>query len=447
MSGKRSTHAFDSIEATSDSMVEIQIEESLVRETLMTIDSANSREDFITLAAFFCVIILTALAGLYGPPASMTFRKDRLVTNTEQETIRYKSNSISSLNRHLSLSFALERRQKEGDLDECVSVSYVVECKYDGIQAKVAQDRIERACFKCVSGAAVTTSLELFSDNSVSYNEIIVSVSVSGNLAKYSALIVDGVAGVREHTIFQMYVRVLFSFFAVVFFVLFIFRLRSMPVKLWHLEQRLTVPLLALDCLFCDPFFVFDAYWPSSAFVIYDAICCGVFKSYVCFFVLTLFDSLRYKNRRTDKCFFVPKFLFTAVLFGVLTYRELRNRSLAIEPFLWVAYYAWAIYSIIVASLQVDITERYKFNMYLIAVASSMALTFTGNVLFVHLKLALDTSIHFALSFAVENMFVLLMACFHWPFEVLHDHSFMDNKSASEIFDGTRFFPSLDSDN
>jgi hypothetical protein len=50
----------------SDKMINIQIEESLVCETLMTIDSANSCEDSVILADFFCILVMIALTGIFG---------------------------------------------------------------------------------------------------------------------------------------------------------------------------------------------------------------------------------------------------------------------------------------------------------------------------------------------------------------------------------------------
>ena len=447
MSRRRQVQAFESLEASSDSMIDIQIEESLVRETLMTIDSANFQEDFVTFAGFFCVIILTTLTGLYGPPATTTFEKRHMIMNSRQESVHFVSTSVCPMTRHLSIGIKFEQRQ-DAYSENTLQIQYRVEGKYDGNQVFFAQNHFDEAKFDGTQNSPTTTTFQFFTDNSIIYNYLSLEVKVKGDLSKYSTMIISGVAGVPDHTLFLVYFRSLFSAFAIVFFALFLVRLRSVPVTLWHLEQRLTVPLLALACIFCNPFFALDVYWPSPTFQMYDIVFGALFKSYLSFFVLTLFDSLRYKNRRTDKCFFVPKAIFTVIIFWSLVSHGLNDTHglTFMEVVLAIIYGFWLVSSVVLASVGVDITERYKFHMYLTAVGSFLAILTLAYLFFVQWGICPNRDMHFIVTFAVANMFVLLMGCCHWPYEVLHDQGFADSAGGSDRRNRNEIFANVESD-
>jgi hypothetical protein len=95
-------------DTASDEMIDIQIEESLVWETLVTINSANYREDMLPLGGFFAILILTALTGIFGPPSVVVQALDREIGNRSMiEPINFVASEISSFNRFVSLSLKL----------------------------------------------------------------------------------------------------------------------------------------------------------------------------------------------------------------------------------------------------------------------------------------------------------------------------------------------------
>jgi hypothetical protein len=153
---------------------------------------------------------------------------------------------------------------------------------------------------------------------------------------------------------------------------------------------------------------------------------------------LALFDSLRFKNRKVTKWFFVPKIAFVIILFiSSVAHGVYDNVSLfelphikrdfieeglrAAEFGIYAVYVAWAVVAIVHAAVKVDVTERYKFNLYCAAgvtAVGTMALVKWLFALFSRLK---QSSVAFVVASGVENLFVLLMAYFHWPYEVLHE--------------------------
>jgi hypothetical protein len=289
-----------------------------------------------------------------------------------------------------------------------------------------------------------TGRIRIFSDRLLIYDTLDVTVGFDGLSSQLSRVSVQSTTGVPDHTLFQIYFRLVFAFFCLLFLAFLTMRLRLMPPKLWHLEQKLTVPLLFLDLLFTDPLYILHAYRPSRFLIVFHTIMTSLFTSYFRFFVLVLFDSLRYKNRKTDHCFFSPKIAFSLVHFAVSLIHGIsddvasfgdspleRNHTQGTperaEMIIYCTYLIWVAWSVVAASAQVDITERYKFNMYLAASAFSLLALGTVQIIFHWMRLFGRSSLHFAISFAAQNVFVLLMAYCHWPYEMLQDQTYLDS--------------------
>jgi hypothetical protein len=157
-----------------------------------------------------------------------------------------------------------------------------------------------------------------------------------------------------------------------------------------------------------------------------------VFNAYFRFFNLALFDGFRFKNRQTDVGFFIPKIgiVLTLFLFSLVhgIYDDMSDFGLpsvsadhveqnlrGVEmTFFWI-YMFWIAGSIAFAWLHVDDSERYKFNLYVTIGVMSLAAVVAAHVLFHEFTALSKSSLRFAIRFAVENGFVLLMSFFHWP--------------------------------
>jgi hypothetical protein len=431
----------------SDEMIDIQIEESLVRETLMTIDSANYREDVLTLAGFFAILVLTALTGIFGPPSVAIQTIDREITNhSSVERIAFASAPLSGLNRFISLTLKFIEAEPCASSQMRPAFVYRIEARRDGVVMHSEQQKFDSVLLpfrKC------SASMQLFTDRLIGYDTVEVSLQMGDLKGEIVKLVIESATGVPDHSLFQIYFRVVFALFALLFLFCLAMRLRSMPVKLWHLEQKLTIPLLVLDFLFTDPLYIVHFYYPSRNLIILHTVLVALFTSYFRFFVLVLFDSLRFKNRKTTNCFFAPKILFVlctfvvSVIHGVgddvaslgdspLERVHSEGASERVETMFYFFYLFWVAGSVLAASAQVDVTERYKFNMYLSAVAFSLLALGVVQLIFYRLRLFGRSSLHFAISFAVQNIFVLLMAYCHWPYEMLQDQTYMDNGDTSE---------------
>jgi hypothetical protein len=141
--------------------------------------------------------------------------------------------------------------------------------------------------------------------------------------------------------------------------------------------------------------------------------------AYFRIFILSVVDSLRFKNRNTDEWFFVPKASFGIAHFFVLVIAD--NQSAVngrlLKSGMEILYFLWMAVAVVVAKLRVDPTERYKWNVYV--TAGTVTILPGVHVLFDASGGFGTSAIGFIVDYGVTNVFALLMAYLHWPYEVL----------------------------
>jgi hypothetical protein len=138
-------------------------------------------------------------------------------------------------------------------------------------------------------------------------------------------------------------------------------------------------------------------------------------------FILIIVDSLRFKNRNTGGCFFVPKAVFGVAHFLVLTGIEtlFKVEVKVLKSGMEMVYILWTAVAVVAANLRVDPTERYKWNIYVGAGAIALAILAVVHVLFVAMSRFRTSAVGFIVNYGVANVFALLMAYLHWPYEVV----------------------------
>ena len=435
-------------DSSSDDMVNIQIEESLVRETLMSIDSANFNEDLLTILSFGFILIFVLLTGIFGPPDTIPHTNTiKIVNDTAIFEKKLPYSDFNSLNNHLAISLSLTPINKSYSRLMNVNFHYIIQCKNKGILVRTQNEKFKEYSVYYTEGSSKTSRIHLFNHTLITYDSLVLELIFDHAGTEFESFTVNFVTGSPEHTVFQVYFRIIFAAIAMLFLVFLLYKLRKLSFKLWHLEQKMTVPLLFLLFLYNDPLYVIHCYYPSIVIVIFDRLVYALFHSYLSFFILVLFDSLRYKNRKTDSCFFVPKitlcilmFIFYAAhgiydelhMYDDQSGRDPTENALAItELVLYLIFVVFTGFSIIVSGIQVDVTERYKFNIYLSSGIIAVLIMAVAQVLF-SMRFIYGTSLSFVLKFAVENVFTLLMAYFHWPYEVLQDQQYDGTQNGQE---------------
>jgi hypothetical protein len=455
------------IPTSDDDMIDIQIEESLGRETLMAIDSANFRDDLFSIGGFILILLITTITGILGPRPTETkvqvtkFVEPKshtgLVAPQSQEVSMTITN-ISRKNRFVSfsLSFNLDKNSNSPP-DTNFSYAYKVSLSKKG-KKRVKSNYVDGARIFIRPGDKTSAIIDVFSTKVINFDAIQFYATVD-SVKGFSSVNLIEEHGFTQHTIFQIYFKTIFALIEIAFLVLFVARLKSVQFKLWHLEQKLTVPLVLLVILYNNPLSFFTISHPTYVTVILDTVIDCLFTVYFRFFILVLFDSLRYKNRKTDECFFVPKIAYSILDFLIMVshgiYEDISNTTQVhtalsvitiVEYILFCGYLVWAAVSIAVAGCQVDITERYKYIIYMVSGLSALLLLGLSELFLGLMGFLENSALKFVENYAIENVFVMLIAYYHWPYEVLHDQNYIDGDDPNQATLPAEFFVNNDSD-
>lgn len=423
-------------EDNSDEMIDIRIEESLVRESLMKIDASSMKDDIYLLLIFFGIIALNFLIGCtkiqeyYKETESHPFSPTTL--------INYQKNDISSRNQFISFFLYLEGEETTQATEFRANFTYESKCYKGKDLLRTTRQQFTNFQFKTQENSMTTLPFNFYYDQIIDYERIFVTVRlISETESDYENATISIYYGNNFLNVIQISIKSTFSIIHIFLLILIVLQLKSEPFRYWHLEQKLTIPLVFVTIFYNDPIEIIHLLIsPSYSILIFDCICKSVFLTYFEFFILSLFDSLRYKNRKIKKCFFTPKIVFILFLFVVtLSHRiydtitsfdsspsfERDSVELAfriVEIIFHLFYYFWFISSVVKAAMQVDVTERYKFNVYFaICFSSLMFLSISYCLgLFDFFK---NKTLNVFVPMATVNLFVILMICFHYPYEVL----------------------------
>ena len=111
-----------------------------------------------------------------------------------------------------------------------------------------------------------------------------------------------------------------------------------------------------------------------------------------------------------------------------------------------LANWKWFALSVIFAGFQVDITERYKYIIYCVSGITALTLLALSDFFLGFLGFFENSALKFVEQYAIANVFVMLMAYFHWPYEVLHDQNYLGGDEAAQATMPADFFVNNDSD-
>ena len=436
-----------------DEMIDIQIEESLVRESLMAIDTSNFKEDVYNLLGFAVILGLMMMIGFFGPPATLSQTVSQYFNDNFY--IQFFSEELSPKFRFVDYILTLTRDNASAKTHQkfWASFQYTVESYKNDVILHRSSDKINELSFEFLPGETKSKHIHVYRDRIIDYSRIEFTIKVlhSKDIPEEG---INATAKVRfgdpSFTLFQKVARLFFSIFVLSSLGIFLKKLSKTKFKLWHLEQKLTVPLLALGVLYNNPLYIIQADYPTYVYILYDTIVVSLFSAYFKFFILVLFDSLRYKNRKTGNCFLPPKIIFIIILFlssvihGIYDditsfhdmpnhmYDQIENGLKWTEIILTFIYLIWAGITVFLAGLQIDITERYKFFMYLITGGTSLLVLCIVNVIFPIFDVLRNSSIHFMMRFSVDNAFISMMMFFHLPYEVISDQDYASDSDRND---------------
>ena len=434
-------------ESSSGNLIDIQIEQSLVRETLMVIDSANCKEDLFTLIGFISALIIALAIGILGPQEDINSEHGYII-KYNSKSIEIPFNGIKSTMRTIKVDIYFGKGANIPYFESTASFDVTVR-KLKGAHL-VGEEKKSIINKTIVFGENDTESqlFNIFSDNCIVYNNINIAINNLKIDARLTQLYVRINNGTEEHTMFQIYIRTIFASFCTLMLTLFLIKLRPVGVSLWHLEQKLTAPLALITMCLNNPLFSFYAFFPAKWFILVDDIFQALYTAYFNLFILILFDSLRCKNRKTDSFFFAPKFVLAIIQFiaslSFVLYKDMLNGdplySADVEDKLnWAEFiirylfYAYIVVSIVRASIDVDVTERYKLIIYIASCGTALCITLIADLINKFSSFGAESSIKFITNYSVKSIFVMLMIYFHWPYEILNDQAYDESGPSNQL--------------
>lgn len=442
---------------TSNDMIDIRIEESLVRESLMKIDASSLKAD---LKLFICYIMIILFSFILGCTNLRRFNKETITRPIQTNTIlNYQKKDLTSPNRFISFFVYLVTNNYTEDSMVKVNLTYDAICYSKNTIIHKSNQQINNLLF-IPSYQGTTHPFSFYFDQIIDYNQISLDLRLITNQINYQNVTLLVYYGGEYINIISVVIKSIFAIIHLILLIKIVRKLKTESVRYWHLEQKLTIPLVFISIIYNNPFEIIQLFSPSYLLLIYDCIIKSVFSAYFEFFILALFDSLRFKNRKIQRCFFTPKISFILVLFLISlshriyttitsfdtspTLRQDKVESVfrLVDLILYLLYCVWFVVSVVLALYQVDITERYKFNVYSVTCFISLVLLALSQ--FLHFFGAFENkTLNVFVPIATINIFVILMYYFHYPYEVIdgrYDNSNNENNEKTNKNDNQNTF-------
>lgn len=425
-------------------LIDLQIEESLGRETLMSIDSSNHMDDTITIAVYIVLLLLNIGVAYFGPNTSQTLRvtqKSQIHDMSTSWKASFSIESISTLNQYLILRIT---PIYEGTGPLSITVKSDAELRRGGTDVESITNTLPDVSFQ--KSNDTNHMVNVFTTRIEESSSCLAHVTFSGpELKRLQGCVGEWVYGDRGFAIIACIYRILFAFVIAVSSVMLHCKLKGTPFSMWHFEQKLCIGLLYLAIVMNNPLCPLLIWKSSDTLMFLDTVFHSGYVAYVKFFVIALFDSLRFKNRRISQCFFLPKLLF----FGVYALAQIQYeytrcvdvQSVRVGPKPWfdtavvvvhwsleVVFVCWIVFVCVRSRQEIDITEKFKFSVYVTVSAITLTIMCALEVLGQSIGFINISCYGFIIRISTENLFVVLMLTFHWPYELISDQYLVHNE-------------------
>jgi hypothetical protein len=244
--------------------------------------------------------------------------------------------------------------------------------------------------------------------------------------------------GDYSFTVLESGYRVLFALIVGISLLLFVCKLKGTPFKLWHLEQKLTHLLMILGFGMNNPLHLFFVQSSFPFLLVIESICGSVFVVFLKYLSLVLFDSLRFKNRKIGECFFTPKLVFFGFFFmadclesfirftkfqrlGIVRESLLDQIVVLLSAVFEGIFVGWLLLAVVRSWREMDVTESYKFRLYAVVCLFCIGLLFVIELVQQFSTVSERSCLPFIASITLQNLFIVLMTLFHWPYELMSD--------------------------
>lgn len=430
--------------STPTNLDQIPVEEVYGKEVYMSIDTAHFAEDIITLLTFLGILFITLFSGYFGKKAVLIeTASDNFETkenSTSPPRFAYSIFNISKATRFIDFTLILQKKPEV--VPSQGNFSVFIEKNGPDFHTDSFDKTFSPINAFFLEGKIDSEPISIYKDMNVNYHYLSASLKFNDVNKDYHGFKVFFHISNPENVLYQIVFRVLFGISLLAFFILMVYRLKETKPKFWHLEQKLTVGLLFVGFLYNH--FLYGTRivsWYVCYFI--DSFVRGLEIAYVIFFLLTLFDSLRFKNREVQNFFYLPKSILSFIVGSAVFVHgflqaldDYKVFHVPVSPLqlnlMWIIRFGIAtallyLFIIIILSfINVDPTEKFKFNLYVLSVTLSFLSILIGYFL------KEGNSLSFTIEYAIVSMFSILMAYFHWPYEVIKDQVY-DEQNENQL--------------
>jgi hypothetical protein len=421
--------------------------------TMMLIETGARNDVLLVLGFFVFAVAAISLAGIFGARrVQQEMIPLVLPSNVSKASISVKIPGVFPQTLFLSLDFQFQLPNPAPILTTShISLSYLILFYKGNIEIQREQGEIAQY-FDFAKGQTKSREVNFFFDRFVSADQLDLRID-STEVRSIADIVIIWTTGEVRHIQFQAWIRGIFGVILLGALLLFS-RKMAVGSRAATLEQKITLILSISAVIGVNPLFFFFVIEPSLVHDIVTEIVYRIFTSWVFVFVLIVINEVN-SDRGSQSIRFSHVIVFLVLIVvetanpllrqgsELLQLRE-TNRMVdlvdQIKIVLSVILIVWFIYLCVTRGSQIDVTERFKFLVY-VPVFTVVILICACEKILNQCKSLADTSGLFGLRLGTLTAFVLVMIFVHWPYELAKDEVYsvpgdVKENPVQDLFDG-----------
>jgi hypothetical protein len=418
-------------------VVEVENQGSLSEPPSLWIGSASVLERTIAAGFFSVVMALLVYGCFFGPdPINIQTNERRFTTNA---TLRFRlcAAPISGFNRFVEFGMTMNRKIAQVDP---ISFFYDAHTEHRGQRVRSLHQSVHHFRPTFSDPSPNSSYITLFHDSFIRSDYAAITLMVMAAAGgSYDGVNLWTLIGTHDHANFQAYFRLVASGFQIAS----LWQLRHFcefsRFQSWPLEFQLTIPLLFLAVLSNNPLYVFHIYRPRYVFVLIDALATPLFHALVYLAVLAILHSVAAKSSRpTTVHFTLAAAAFAAEFMGKCRHvidvwwgpaiggSRISEFQYAVDA----AFAGWALWLLAKVIGRPDMTERMAQVCYCAACGVVVFMALCVRVCARALGLLQMSVAGWLFDFLCSNIFTLVLAYYHRPYDVAPNRELGDEKHA-----------------
>lgn len=395
----------------------------------LTLEVANKWEVTVTLLTFLGIAALSIIVGCFGPSLEIKEKTKNILDMHETSAwsrFYMKFTNLKPSNKFQRFYIIFQRQSLGGQISAPVTANFTV--TYFRKNVTIRYDTFQNIKYTVKSSKIQldSTPFVFLKENNIDYDVLLLNSSfeIFTRAYQFSTFVWEYGCSLHEQMI--LFIRMTYALVEILFFIMMLVRLNKFPKDTWRPEQKFTLYLLLFSILCNNPLELINQFYPSSFFYFIDILFSSIFKPYLLFFILIIFDLAKHRNFQVDSKFYTPKILFYGLygiflmvsksMNGFYSLSENANNIIDyIDIFFILISVAWTISVIRVIMQKTDSTEQFILYLYVGSIFSSIMIIGIGRVMLDINPLLKNKPFNSLLTHAVFNILVLFMAEVHFP--------------------------------